>query len=99
MRVREIFRYPQRDNFSRHAAEEKELLIRREILPSQFLHFCGTWKMRRPFRWNQQLRCASCSCGLFEQLDSDVKLNLIEDEDLGCNEPDCETNHQRSQRE
>jgi hypothetical protein len=39
------------------------------------------------------------SCGLLEQLDSGVKFNLIKDENLGGNKPDCETNHQRPERE
>ncbi len=32
-------------------------------------------------------------------LGPDVKFNLIKDENLGGNEPDCETNHERPERE
>ena len=51
------------------------------------------------FRWDQQLRPVNRSCGLLECLDPDVEFNLVKDENLGGNEPDCETNHQRSERE
>ena len=50
--------------------------------------------MGRPLFWEQKLRCPSRSCGLLEQLDLDIKFDLIKDEDLGRYEPDCETNNQ-----
>jgi len=73
-------------------------LILPEILPSQFLHFCGTGEIGWPFGWNQLLS-VDRSCRLLKYLDSDVKFNLIKDENLGGNEPDCETNHERPERE
>jgi hypothetical protein len=108
--MREIFRYPKRDNFA-IAPDRKRLALQStiagehpfvdssRILPSQFFHFCATWETGWPFCWNQQMRSANCSCGLFDQFGPDIKLDLIEDENFGGDEPDCATNHQRSERE
>jgi len=51
------------------------------------------------FCWDRQLRSTNRSGSLLEYLGSDVELNLIKDEKLGGNEPDCETNHERPERE
>ena len=108
--MREIFRYPKRDNFAiapyrrrlalqSTIAGEHLFVDSLRILPSQFFHFCATWEAGWPFCWDQQLRSVNRSCGLLEQFGPDIKLNLIEDENLGGDEPDCETNQQRSERE
>jgi hypothetical protein len=69
------------------------------VLPSQFLHFCGTWEVGWPFCRDQQLRPVHRPCGLSECLDPDIEFNLVKDENLGGNEPDCETNQERPERE
>src|SRR6185312_4981037 len=55
--------------------------------------------MGRPFSRGHNLRSAKCARGLLEKLGLCVKFNLIEDEDLGGDKPDCETNHKRAERE
>jgi hypothetical protein len=103
LRVRQIFRYPKRDNLPvtsrRSRVGANQFFESSQIFTSQFLHFCVTWEMGWPFCWNQQLRPAHRSGSLLECLDSDVEFNLIKDENLGGNEPDCETNHERPERE
>jgi hypothetical protein len=105
-----MFRHPRRDNFavariagdwlySLLSLERTSFVDSSRILPSQFFHFCATWEAGWPFCWDEQLRSANRSCGLLECLDPDVEFNLIKDENLGCNEPDCETNHERPERE
>jgi len=108
--VREIFRYPKRDNLS-IASHRKESvfksavlkrmtsLTRRRFSPSQFFHLCRAWEIGWLFRWSQQLGSMNRSCGLLERLDPDVEFNLIKDESFRGNEPDCETNHKRPERE
>jgi hypothetical protein len=66
---------------------------------SQFFHFCATWEAGWPFCWDQHLRSVNRSCGLLDQFGPDIKFDLIEDENLGGDEPDCRTNDQRSERE
>ena len=39
------------------------------------------------------------SRGLVEQIGPGIKFDLIEDEDLGGDEPDCGTDHERPERE
>ena len=106
----ERFSLSQRNNFAvaphrRRSAlqsadpSENELFDWSGVLPSQFLHFCGTWEVGWPFCWEQQLRPVHRPCGLLECLDPDVEFNLIKDENLGGNEPDCETNQDRTERE
>src|SRR4029450_5041649 len=109
LRVREIFRYPKRDNLpvtlhcrrsalQSAGAGENEVFDSSEVLPLQFFHFCGTWEIGWPFCWDRKLRSADRSCGLLEELGSDGELYFIKDEKLGGNEPDCETNHQGTER-
>jgi hypothetical protein len=108
--VREIFRYPKEIILLAHRIAEERLcdllllertsfLIRREFRLSQFFHFCLTRDIGWSLCWNRQLRPTHRSCGLLERLDSDVEFNLIKDEKLGGNEPDCETNQERLERE
>jgi hypothetical protein len=52
-----------------------------------------------PFGWDEILWCAKRPRSLLEQRGVGVKSNLIKDEDLGGDEPNCETNHQRAERE
>jgi hypothetical protein len=54
--------------------------------------------MSWPLAWDGDLWSAKRPRSLLEQLGSGVKSDLIEDEDLGGDEPDCETNHQRTER-
>jgi hypothetical protein len=49
--------------------------------------------MGGPFGWDDNLRSAKRPRGLLEQLGIGVKSDLIKDEDLGGDEPNCETNH------
>jgi hypothetical protein len=97
------FCYPERDNLPvtsrRSRVGAKQFFDSSQILLSQVLHFCVPRDIGWPFCWNQQLRPAYRSCGLLECLDPDVEFNLIKDENLGGNEPDCETNQQRPERE
>jgi len=52
-----------------------------------------------PFGWDDNLWSAKRPRSLLQQLGVGVKSDLIEDEDLGRDKPDCETNHQRAQWE
>jgi hypothetical protein len=52
-----------------------------------------------PFGWDENLWAAKSPRSLLEQLGVGIKSDLIEDEDLGGYSPDCETNHQRAERE
>ena len=52
-----------------------------------------------PLRWDSHLWSAKRPRSLLEQLDSGVEFELIEKQRLGSNEPNCETNHQRAERE
>jgi len=52
-----------------------------------------------PFRWGDNLWSTKRPRSLLEQLGVRVKSDLIKDEDLGGDKPDCETNHQSAQRE
>ena len=75
------------------------IVIRHGVLLSQLLHSHIARGVGRPFGWDDNLRSAKRPRGLPEQLGVGVKSYLIEDEDLGGDKPNCETNYQRAQRE
>lgn len=109
MRVREICSHRQTGNFAlaphqrrsalRSAGGEGVFQFAASFRLSQLLHFCVTLDIGWPLCWTQQLRPVYRSCGLLECLDPDIEFNLIKDENLGGNEPDCETDHERPERE
>ena len=68
-------------------------------LLSQLLHSYVALGMSWPFARDENLWSAKRPRSLLEQLGVGVKSGLIEDEDLGGDEPNCETNHQRAERE
>ena len=55
--------------------------------------------MERPFGWGDDLRSAKRLRGLVKQPNPGIKFDLIEDQDFGGDEPGCETDQQRGQRE
>jgi hypothetical protein len=69
-----------------------------QVLPLQFLHFSSVGELGCPFAWDDELRSAKRSRGLLNQLGLGVESNLIEDEDLGGNEPNRQTNYQSPER-
>jgi hypothetical protein len=75
------------------------IAIRCGVLLSQILHSYAARGVGWPFRWGDNLWSAKRPRSLLQQLGVGVKSDLIEDEDLGRDKPDCETNHQRAQRE
>jgi hypothetical protein len=68
------------------------------VLLSQLLHSYVARGMGWPFGWDENLWSAKCPRSLLEQRGVSVKSNLVKDEDLGGDEPNCETNHQRAER-
>ena len=73
------------------------LLIVTAFLISKFLYGVAR-QIGRPFAWGGKLCSAKRSRGLVEQLGLRVKFELIKDEELGGDEPDCKTDHQRADR-
>jgi hypothetical protein len=73
--------------------------IRCDVLLSQLLHSYVARGMSWPFGWDENLWAAKRPRSLLDQLGVGVKSDLIKDENLGGDEPDCETNHQRAERE
>jgi hypothetical protein len=69
------------------------------VLLSQLLHSYIARGVGWPLGWDDNLWSAKRPRSLPEQLGIGVKSYLIEEEDLGGNKPNCETNHQRAQRE
>jgi hypothetical protein len=69
-----------------------------QFFPSQSLHFCA-WEIRRPFARHDNFWSAKRSRGLLEQFGLGVEFDLIKNEDFSGDEPDCEANHQRAERE
>ena len=69
------------------------------MLLSQLLHSYIARGVGWPLGWDDNLWSAKRPRSLPEQLGIGVKSYLIEEEDLGGNKPNCETNHQRAQRE
>ena len=63
-------------------------------LGSQRLHFCAAWNLRWLSVWNDNLWSVEPPCSLLKQMSSGVKFDLIKDEDLSRDKPDCETDHQ-----
>jgi hypothetical protein len=63
-------------------------------LSSQRLHFCAAWNVGWPFAWNHSLWSVKPPRSLLKQLSSGVKFDLIKDEDLSRDKPECETDHQ-----
>jgi hypothetical protein len=75
------------------------IAIRCGVLFSQVLHCSVARQMGWPLAWDGNLWSAKRPRSLLEQLGPGVKSDLIEDEDLGGDKPDRETNHQRPERE
>jgi hypothetical protein len=75
------------------------IAIRCGVLFSQVLHCSVARQMSWPLAWDHNLRPTKRPRSLLEQLGPGVKSDLIEDEDLGGDKPDRETNHQRPERE
>ena len=65
-------------------------------LGSQRLHCCAAWNVGWPFAWNDNLWSVKSPRSLLKQMSSGVKFDLIKDEDLSRDKPDCETDHQRT---
>jgi hypothetical protein len=65
-----------------------------DMQDSQRLHFCAAWNVRWPFAWNGNLWSVKSPRSLLKQMSSGVKFDLIKDEDLSRDKPDCETDHQ-----
>jgi hypothetical protein len=63
-------------------------------LGSQRLHFCAAWNVGWPSVWNDNLWSVKPPRSLLKQMSSGVKFDLIKDEDLSRDKPDCETDHQ-----
>ena len=64
------------------------------LLGSQGLHFCAAWNVGWPFVWNDNLWSVKPPRSLLKQMSSGFKFDLIKDEDLSRDKPDCETDHQ-----
>jgi hypothetical protein len=75
------------------------IAIRCGVLFSQVLHCSVAGQMGWPLAWDHGPWSAKRARSLLEQLGPGVESDLIEDEDLGRDEPDCETNHQGTNRE
>ncbi len=64
------------------------------LVGSQRLHLCAALNVGWPFAWNDNLWSVKSPRSLLKQLSSGVKFDLIKDEDLSRDKPDCETDHQ-----
>jgi len=60
-------------------------------LGSQRLHCCAAWNTGTLFVWNDNLWSVKSPRSLLKQMSSGVKFDLIKDEDLSRDKPDCET--------
>jgi hypothetical protein len=60
-------------------------------LGSQRLHCCAAWNAGTLFVWNDNLWSVKSPRSLLKQMSSGVKFDLIKDEDLSRDKPDCET--------
>jgi len=69
------------------------------FLRSQRLHLRARWKIGWPFAWNDNFWCAKRPPSLLKQLHPRIKFDLIKDKYLSRDKPDCETDHERPQRE
>ena len=69
------------------------------IVGLQRLHCCAAWNLGWPFVWNDNLWSVKPPRSLLKQMSSGVKFDLIKDENLSRDKPDCETYHQSTQRE
>ena len=74
-------------------------MLRRWRMKSKSLHSYIAPQMCWPLGWDSHLWSAKRPRSLLEQLDSGVEFELIEKQRLGSDEPNCETNHQRAERE
>ena len=68
-------------------------------LRSQRLHLRAPLKIGWPFAWNDNLWFVKPPRSLLKQMSSGVKFDLIKDQNLSRDKPDCETDHDRPQRE
>jgi hypothetical protein len=68
-------------------------------MDSQRFHVCAAWNVGWPFVWNDNLWSVKPARSLLKQLGSGVKFDLIKDENLSGDKPDCETDHQCAERE